>query len=105
MSSITNASDIVCSVTSVGGTTYGSSETAAGLSGGGFRYVVATMLTDEMSNIRHYSNIFSPPDYQSSVVSSYISSLGSTNSGLYNASGRGIPDVAGVQHKSRSFSE
>jgi tripeptidyl-peptidase I len=62
-------------VTSVGGTS-GSPETAAHLSGGGF------------------SNFFTPPPYQASVVASYLSSIGSTNSGLYNASGRGIPDIA-----------
>lgn len=69
----------------MGGTIYGSSETAASLSGGGF------------------SNIFSPPDYQSSVVSSYISSIGSTNSGLYNASGRGVPDIAAIAENVEIF--
>ena len=62
-------------MTSVGGVT-GSPETAASLAGGGF------------------SNIFSPPSYQASVVSSYLNGIGAANSGLYNASGRGFPDVA-----------
>ncbi|KZP15649.1 family S53 protease-like protein [Athelia psychrophila] len=62
-------------VTSVGGTT-GTPETAAGLSGGGF------------------STIFAVPSYQTDVVASYVSGLGSTYSGLYNATGRGFPDIA-----------
>lgn len=63
------------SVTSVGGTV-GIPETAASLSAGGF------------------SNIFPRPSYQSTAVPAYLSGLGSTDSGLYNASGRGFPDVA-----------
>ncbi|KAH9839170.1 family S53 protease [Rhodofomes roseus] len=62
-------------VTSVGGT-YNVPEVAATLSGGGF------------------SNLFTAPDYQSNATSTYVSALGSTNSGLYNGTGRGFPDVA-----------
>jgi tripeptidyl-peptidase-1 len=62
-------------VTSVGGT-QGSPETSASLSGGGF------------------SNIFEPPSYQTSVVASYLKSIGSTNAGKFNVSGRGFPDIA-----------
>jgi tripeptidyl-peptidase I len=62
-------------VTSVGGT-QGSPETSASFSGGGF------------------SNIFLRPSYQSSVVSDYLKSIGPTNSGLFNVSGRGFPDIA-----------
>lgn len=43
-----------------------------------------------------FSNYFPVPSYQSSQVSSYISSLGSTYAGLYNTSGRGFPDVSAV---------
>ena len=70
------------SMTSVGAT-QGTSETAASFSSGGF------------------SNYFSQPSYQSSAVSTYLSALGSTYSGRYNASGRGFPDVAaqGVAYK------
>ncbi|TFY61414.1 hypothetical protein EVJ58_g4521 [Rhodofomes roseus] len=63
-------------LTSVGGTTSYSPETAASLSGGGF------------------SNVFSTPSFQSADVSAYVASLGSTYSGLYNPNGRGFPDVA-----------
>lgn len=42
------------------------------------------------------SNIFKPPTYQSSVVASYIKGLGTTYSGKYNASGRGVPDIAAI---------
>ena len=63
------------SLTSVGATT-GITETAASFSSGGF------------------SNYFGIPDFQSSAVSTYLSALGSTNSGKYNASGRGYPDVS-----------
>ena len=66
-------------MTSVGATTLSSgSETAADFSSGGF------------------SNYFSTPDYQSDAVSAYLSELGDTNSGLYNASGRGFPDVSAI---------
>nr|ABB73029.1 family S53 protease [Phanerodontia chrysosporium] len=68
-------------MTSVGATQLTSSsggETAASFSSGGF------------------SNYFATPSYQASVVSSYISSIGSTNSGKYNASGRAFPDVAAI---------
>ena len=63
-------------MTSVGATTGISPETAADFSAGGF------------------SNYFGIPSYQTSYVSTYLSALGSTNSGKYNASGRGYPDVS-----------
>ncbi|KAL6306871.1 family S53 protease [Sparassis latifolia] len=62
-------------VTSVGATS-GVPETAAYFSSGGF------------------SNYFPVPSFQQGVVDSYIAGLGSTYSGLYNASGRGFPDVS-----------
>ncbi|KAH8108266.1 family S53 protease-like protein [Phellopilus nigrolimitatus] len=62
-------------MTSVGATT-GVTETAADFSSGGF------------------SNYFGTPSYQSSVVSAFLSAQGSTNSGLFNTSGRGFPDVS-----------
>ncbi|KAH9926610.1 family S53 protease-like protein [Epithele typhae] len=62
-------------VTSVGATT-GIVETAADFSSGGF------------------SNVFGRPSYQSSAVSSYLSALGSTNTGRFNTTGRGFPDVS-----------
>ena len=58
------------------GATTGITETAASYSSGGF------------------SNIFARPSYQSSVVSSYLTKLGSTNSGKFNTSGRAFPDVS-----------
>jgi len=63
-------------LTSVGATTGISPETAASFSSGGF------------------SNYWGIPSYQSSAVSSYLSSLGSTNKGKFNSSGRGYPDVS-----------
>ncbi|KAF8958727.1 family S53 protease-like protein [Flammula alnicola] len=62
-------------MTSVGATT-GTTETAATFSGGGF------------------SNFFAQPSYQASAVSSYLTALGSTNSGKFNKTGRGFPDVS-----------
>lgn len=53
-----------------------SPETAVSFSGGGF------------------SNYWTQPDYQSDAVAKYLDFLGDTYSGLYNASGRGFPDVA-----------
>lgn len=62
-------------MTSVGATT-GTTETAADFSSGGF------------------SNYWAQPSYQADAVSAYLQALGSTNEGLYNASGRGFPDVS-----------
>ncbi|KAF9480338.1 family S53 protease-like protein [Pholiota conissans] len=62
-------------MTSVGATT-GITETAATFSSGGF------------------SNVFARPSYQSSSVSTYLTALGSTNSGKFNTSGRAFPDVS-----------
>ncbi|KAK0502015.1 family S53 protease-like protein [Armillaria luteobubalina] len=62
-------------ITSVGAT-QGVSETAAGLSSGGF------------------SNLFARPSYQASDVSNYLTALGNTNAGRFNTAGRGFPDVA-----------
>ncbi|CCM00840.1 uncharacterized protein FIBRA_02882 [Fibroporia radiculosa] len=63
-------------VTSVGGTTGTNPEVAAAFSGGGF------------------SNYWARPSYQDSAVEGYLSYLGDTYAGLYNASGRGFPDVS-----------
>ncbi|KAJ7466252.1 family S53 protease-like protein [Mycena galericulata] len=63
-------------ITSVGGSTGLPPQVAASLSGGGF------------------SNYFPTPAYQAADVAAYLASIGSEYSGLYNASGRGIPDVA-----------
>ena len=52
-------------VTTVGGTTGISPETAVSFSGGGF------------------SNYFAQPSYQSSAVSTFLTALGNTNSGLF----------------------
>jgi tripeptidyl-peptidase I len=41
-----------------------------------------------------FSNVSEMPDYQYGAVNAYLSSLGETNAGLFNASGRGFPDVA-----------
>ncbi|KAH9940518.1 family S53 protease-like protein [Epithele typhae] len=62
-------------LTSVGATT-GITETAADFSSGGF------------------SNIFARPSYQSSAVSTFLTALGSTNSGKFNTTGRAFPDVS-----------
>ncbi|KAF9814359.1 hypothetical protein IEO21_05154 [Rhodonia placenta] len=63
-------------VTSVGATQGNSPETAADFSSGGF------------------SNVFAIPPFQASSVAGYLAYLGDTNAGLYNASGRGYPDVS-----------
>ncbi|KAH9161551.1 subtilisin-like protein [Lactarius sanguifluus] len=62
-------------VTSVGGT-MGHPEVAAPFSSGGF------------------SNVFKRPDYQTDAVLGFFQQLGNQYSGLYNASSRGLPDVA-----------
>jgi len=54
----------------------GSVETAASFSSGGF------------------SNIWARPSFQDSAVQTYLESIGTLNAGLFNASGRGFPDVS-----------
>ncbi|KAH9015660.1 subtilisin-like protein [Lactarius pseudohatsudake] len=63
-------------VTVVGGTTDYEPEVAAVFSGGGF------------------SDHFERPPYQRQAVPTFLEDLGSRYQGLYNASGRGIPDIA-----------
>ncbi|KAH8985691.1 subtilisin-like protein [Lactarius akahatsu] len=63
-------------VTVVGGTTDYKPEVAADFSGGGF------------------SDYFKRPSYQEEAVSTFLRDLGNQYQGLYNASGRGIPDIA-----------
>lgn len=41
-----------------------------------------------------FSNYFPRPHYQESVVTSYLSDLGSQYHGLYNATGRAYPDIS-----------
>ncbi|KAI0823344.1 family S53 protease [Trametes gibbosa] len=63
-------------VTSIGATTGIGPETAASFSGGGF------------------SNIFGQPSFQTSAVSGFLSALGNTNSGKFDRTGRGFPDIS-----------
>ncbi|KAH8992200.1 peptidase S8/S53 domain-containing protein [Lactarius akahatsu] len=63
-------------VTSVGGTQNFNPETSAPFSSGGF------------------SNYFDTPWYQTTAKAAYLSRLGSTYAGRFNASGRGFPDVS-----------
>ncbi|KAH9059862.1 subtilisin-like protein [Lactarius vividus] len=67
-------------VTSVGGT-MGHPEVGASISGGGF------------------SNYFSRPAYQDGAVANYLENLGDRYDGLYNANGRGIPDISAQAHE------
>lgn len=63
-------------VTSVGGTTGYSPERAVAFSSGGF------------------SDLWPQPWYQKKAVSGYLEQLGSRWEGLYDAKGRGFPDIA-----------
>ncbi|KXS94079.1 hypothetical protein AC578_9215 [Pseudocercospora eumusae] len=63
-------------VTAVGGTVGVQPERAVYLSSGGF------------------SDTWPRPAYQDEAVSAYLSTIGDTFDGLYNTSGRGIPDIA-----------
>ncbi|KAI8626087.1 subtilisin-like protein [Xylariaceae sp. FL1651] len=63
-------------VTSVGATHGVSPETAVSFSSGGF------------------SSLHARPSWQSTAVSSYLTSIGKTYSAYFNASNRGFPDVA-----------
>lgn len=48
-----------------------------------------------------FSDIFPQPAYQKAAVGKYLRSIGDTFKGLYNAKGRGFPDVAA---QGRNFS-
>ncbi|KAH9060351.1 subtilisin-like protein [Lactarius deliciosus] len=63
-------------VTAVGGTMNYNPEVGASFSGGGF------------------SDYFKLPRYQRRVVPAFLQSLGNKHQGLYNASGRGFPDIS-----------
>ncbi|KAG9736267.1 subtilisin-like protein, partial [Aureobasidium melanogenum] len=63
-------------VTSVGGTHFINPEVAAEYSGGGF------------------SEIFPRPDWQEDEVKTYLDSLGSRLTGMFNSKGRGYPDIS-----------
>ncbi|KAI0066328.1 subtilisin-like protein [Artomyces pyxidatus] len=65
-------------MTSVGATQNVNPEVAASFSSGGF------------------SNYFGTPSYQTAAKAAFISQLGRTNSGKFNTSGRGFPDVAAL---------
>lgn len=65
-------------VTSVGATAAYSTVAAADFSAGGF------------------SNYFARPAWQEAAASAYITALNGSHAGWYNASGRGIPDIAAI---------
>ncbi|EIW76284.1 tripeptidyl peptidase A [Coniophora puteana RWD-64-598 SS2] len=65
-----------CPYVTTVGATQNVPEVAASFSGGGF------------------SNIFARPSYQDDAVSAFLTGLGDTYAGLYNASGRAYPDVS-----------
>ncbi|KAJ6560521.1 subtilisin-like protein [Mycena vulgaris] len=67
-------------ITSVGGTTNVPPHAAALFSSGGF------------------SNYFPTPNYQAADVAAYLASVGTLYEGLYNKSGRGMPDVSAASH-------
>ena len=48
-----------------------------------------------------FSNYFPRPAYQKAAVTKYLTYIGEDYAGLYNASGRGIPDIAA---QSQNFS-
>jgi tripeptidyl-peptidase-1 len=57
----------------------------------------------DFSSSGGFSNFFPAPDWQASAVQGYLSALGDTNTGLYNTSGRGFPDVAAYGHAVQTF--
>lgn len=65
-------------VTSVGATATYSTTAGTDFSGGGF------------------SNFFGVPSWQENATSEYIAALNGAHAGWYNASGRGIPDIAAI---------
>lgn len=51
-------------------------------------------VTDHYFGGGGFSNLFPVPDYQKSATSGYLSKIGNTDQGEYNAAGRGFPDVS-----------
>jgi tripeptidyl-peptidase-1 len=49
---------------------------------------------DNFSSGGGFSSYFPRPAYQDAAISAYLASLNGTYSGLYNAAGRGYPDIA-----------
>ncbi|KAA8645331.1 S53 family peptidase [Aspergillus tanneri] len=45
-----------------------------------------------------FSEIFDQPPYQREAVGTYIADLGDKHAGLYNAAGRGIPDISAMSY-------
>ncbi|KAH9161679.1 peptidase S8/S53 domain-containing protein [Lactarius sanguifluus] len=68
-------------VTTVGGTMRYEPEIASDLSGGGF------------------SDYFKRPDYQDVAVTTFLENFGNRYHGLYNDSGRGLPDIAAQAYR------
>jgi len=56
--------------------------------------VVATDSSNGFVSGGGFSKYFPRPKYQDAAVGAYVKSLGSEFAGLYNASGRGYPDIA-----------
>jgi tripeptidyl-peptidase-1 len=65
--------------------------------------MVQTELSPDFSSAGGFSNVFPIPEWQASVVESYLSTLGNTNAGLFNASGRGFPDIAAYGANAQIF--
>jgi tripeptidyl-peptidase I len=64
---------------------------------GGTKFIPEIVATDARNGYVSgggFSRYFSRPSYQDSVVPDYVESLGTQFAGLYNASGRGYPDIA-----------
>ncbi|KAI9453705.1 subtilisin-like protein [Lactarius psammicola] len=72
-------------VTSIGGTRGYLPEAASVISGGGF------------------SNYFERPIWQQQAVPAFLQNFGNQYQGMYNASGRGIPDISAQAEGFRSF--
>lgn len=82
-------------LTAVGGTEYIDPEQAAYFSGGG--YVNCHPSDSKCApslTVNSFSNFFSRPSYQAEAVPPFLKRQGSKQKPYYNASGRGIPDVA-----------
>jgi len=93
-------------VTSVGATQLAPSSTAAGCYDKNSKYtcpvteIVCSPATGaSISSGGGFSNLFDIPSYQSSVVSTYLNSLSSSDKQQgFNTSGRGYPDISALGH-------
>lgn len=81
----------------MGGTYSINPELSTNFSSGG-QYQFFTSVSQSSCITLGFSGYFARPSYQEQAVAPFLENLGDTYSGLFNASGRGFPDIAAQSH-------